>query len=199
MVNKGAANRAYECGASQRADDALNELNIRFRENGFGYQFENGEFIRVDDQYVHAEVVKPALALLAEPGFEKANEEFMTAHKHYRTGDTKDAVVAANRAFESTLKAICEKKRWPYEKGARASDLVSVVRKAGLFPEQLDNGLDSYVSMMKTGLPGFRNKAGGHGEAPKAPRAPDYFASYAIHLTESNILLAINAYRALKK
>ncbi|HEV2545753.1 MAG TPA: hypothetical protein VGU20_00290 [Stellaceae bacterium] len=107
MAAHGARNQREACGATQDADDALAEINDRFRENAFGYEFRNGEIIRIDDQYVHAQVVRPALALLAEPGFEKANEEFMTAHRHYREGKAKDAVVAANRAFESTLKAIC--------------------------------------------------------------------------------------------
>src|SRR5258706_9305833 len=33
---------------SMEPDDAINELNIRFREHGIGYQFESGEIIRVD-------------------------------------------------------------------------------------------------------------------------------------------------------
>ena len=90
----------YQYGVEQSAESALIEINARFRENGFGYQYENGEIIRVDDQYVHAEIVRPALQLLSQKGFEKAEEEFMTAHRHYRGGEYKDAVVAANRAYE---------------------------------------------------------------------------------------------------
>lgn len=183
-----------ELNATQRADDAIEEINTRFREHAFGYQFENGDIIRIDDQVVHAEIVKPALHLLAQPGFEKANENFMTAHRHYRAGETKDAVVAANRAFESALKAICKARGWSYADGDRAAELVTIVRQNGLFPDFLDKGLDTYVSMMKTGLPGVRNNAGGHGEGPEAPRSPEYFAGYAIHLTAANILLAINAH-----
>lgn len=46
------------------ADDAIEDLNYRFRANGCGYQYANGEIVRVDSQLIHAEVVKPALALL---------------------------------------------------------------------------------------------------------------------------------------
>jgi len=195
-INAEISRRQYH--TSQRADDALEEINIRFRESGFGYQYENGEIIKIDDQFVHAEIVKPALALLAKRGFEKANDEFMDAHKHYRAGDAKDAIVAANRAFESTLKAICKLKRWQYPEGATAGELVTTVRKNGLFPDYLDKGLNSYVAMMKTGLPGVRNNAGGHGGAPDTPEVPIYMAAYAIHLTAANILLAINAYEKIK-
>ena len=32
----------------------------------------------------------------------------MRAHGHYRSGEMKDAVIDANNAFESTLKAVCK-------------------------------------------------------------------------------------------
>ena len=178
----------------QHPDDALVEINTRFREHAFGYEYANGEIIRIDDQFVHAEVVKPTLQLLLEPGFEKANEDFMTAHRHLRENKPKDAIVAANRAFEATLKAICKARGWTYPNGARASDLVTVVRKAGLFPGHLGAGLDTYISMLKTGLPNVRNNAGAHGDAPDAPAVQDHLATYAIHLTAANILLVVKAH-----
>ncbi|MBU6445539.1 MAG: HEPN domain-containing protein, partial [Alphaproteobacteria bacterium] len=195
MRDQGHDYAQHNYAAEQTAEDALQEINDRFRENGFGYQFENGEIIRIDDQYVHAEIVRPALQFLSGKGFEKANEEFMTAHRHYRAGEFKDAIVAANRAYEATLKAICDTRGWKYEKGARASDLVTLVRKSGLFPDYLDEGLNTYVAMMKTGLPGLRNNAGGHGESSKAPKVPSYLAAHAIHLTAANILLLIEAHK----
>ncbi|NJL59598.1 MAG: hypothetical protein HC887_08105 [Desulfobacteraceae bacterium] len=45
-------------------DDAIDELNSRFKEHGVGYQYESGELIRVDSQFLHAEAVKPTLNLL---------------------------------------------------------------------------------------------------------------------------------------
>ena len=52
--------------SSKIADEAIRELISRFLEHGVGYQFEQGEVIRVDSQFVHSEVVKPALNLLGE-------------------------------------------------------------------------------------------------------------------------------------
>src|ERR1700730_9545592 len=49
--------------------EGLVELNDRFLGAGVGYQFENGQIIRVDSQCVHAEVVKEALRLLCDPEF----------------------------------------------------------------------------------------------------------------------------------
>jgi hypothetical protein len=72
-------------------DKAVFELNARFREHGIGYQYESGEIIRIDSQLIHAEVVKPTLALLAAKEYAGANAEFLKAFEHYRKGDTKES------------------------------------------------------------------------------------------------------------
>jgi hypothetical protein len=183
-------------GMNVSALAAITELNQRFREHGLGYEFANGEIIRIDSQFIHAEAVRPVLALLKEKPFLKANEEFMTAHRHYRGGNYKGSVVAANRAFETTLKTICAQRGWKFGSGDRASELITVVRNNGLFPAYLSKGLDSYIAALKTGLPGVRNSAGGHGAEPNEPPVPEYIARYALHLAASNILLAVEAFKA---
>lgn len=77
-------------GAHQRVVDAIEEINARFEQHSVGYQFENGQIIRVDSKLTHAEIIKPALVLLTAPLFSKANEDFMTAHRHYRAKEFKD-------------------------------------------------------------------------------------------------------------
>ena len=53
---------AVESGIEQDPDDAVEELNHRFKEHAIGYQYLEGELVRVDSQFAHAEIVKPALA-----------------------------------------------------------------------------------------------------------------------------------------
>lgn len=81
-------------GVLQKPDDAIAELNFRFKESGIGYQFESAELIRVDSQYLHSEVVKPVLYLLGkDKKYAGANDEFLSAHEHYTivTSDIKNA------------------------------------------------------------------------------------------------------------
>jgi AbiJ N-terminal domain 4 len=47
--------------ADQIADAAIKELNARFLEHGIGYEYSDGQIIRVDNQLTHAEIVKPVL------------------------------------------------------------------------------------------------------------------------------------------
>ena len=61
-------------------DEAINELNYRFREHGVGYQYESGRIIKIDSQFIHSEAIKPALIMLSNPMYKGANEEFLKAH-----------------------------------------------------------------------------------------------------------------------
>jgi hypothetical protein len=176
-------------GATQTGQSAIEEINERFRQHGLGYAYQSGEIIRVDSTFIHAEMIKPTLLVLSSELYQKADEDFRAAHRHYRAGEWQAAIVAANRAFESTLKAICHRREWPVPKGARASELIKTVVSNGLLPSYLDTGLVAYVSMLKTGLPGVRNEAGGHGSAPADLPVMEHLAGYAINLTAANIVL----------
>jgi hypothetical protein len=111
-----------ERGATEDPAEGVLELNERFLRAGIGYQFENGEVVRVDSQYVHAEVVKDALRLLHAPGFEGANDEFLKAHRHLREGNHRDCNTAALRAMENALKVICDARGWVYHPKADRSE-----------------------------------------------------------------------------
>jgi hypothetical protein len=177
----------------EKRDSAIDELNQRFRMVGVGYQFEGHQLLRMDSTVAHGEIVKPALVLLGGKGFEEADRQYRDAHAHYRRGEYPQAVTEAGKAFESALKAICASKGWEYEKGARATDLVKIAVKNGLFPEWLESGLTAYVAMMKTGLPTVRNELGPHGTAPKAEPVRAYLARYALNMSASNMLLVAEA------
>ena len=185
------------CGIKVNAAEAIGELNERFRRAGVGYRFEDGKIIRVDSELIHSEVVQPALRYLHQQGFEGPREEFMKAHAHYRAGEMKDAITNANNAFESTLKAICDRRQWKYQRGARASDLLKVIRKNGLLPSYLDTSFNQLVSTLKSGLPRVRGEEGGHGQGATPRKTPDYVAAYALHLAAANILFLAEAHEAM--
>ena len=156
-----------------------------------------GKIIRVDSELIHSEVVKPALRYLNEPGFEGPLDEFMRAQGHYRSGEIEDAITDANNAFESTLKVICDKREWKYPSGARASDLLNIVRNEGLFPSYLDNSFNQFYATLKSGLPKLRGEEGAHGQGPEPRRTPEYMGSYALHLAAANILFLVEAYKTM--
>ena len=186
-----ARHRGIKLGAS----DAIAELNERFRRAGAGYRFEAGQIIRIDSELVHSEVVRPALQFLQQAGFEGPRDEFLKAYAHYRASEMKDAIVNANNAFESTLKAICDQRKWKYQNGARASDLLKTVRDNGLFPDYLDKSFDQLAATLKSGLPKVRGEEGGHGQGARRKNTPHYVAAYALHLAAAKILFLAYAHR----
>lgn len=190
---------AYEQSQSnikQDADDAIEELNHRFREHSVGYQFVGGQIVRVDSEYLHHETVRPALTLLQDVRFQGPTDEFLRAHEHYRKGNHQEAINEALKAFESTMKTICAKRRWPLKGTETASQLIQVILDKGLVPAYLQTQFAGLRQVLEAGVPTVRNKTSGHGAGETPIVVPDYLAAYALHVAASNIVLLVEAYKA---
>lgn len=193
ILGKLADYQRNQLGIEQNSEEALTELNHRFRESGFGFQYESGQLIRMDSEYSHEEIVKPALRILKGSKFAGPQQEFLQAHRHYRAGEYSQAITEAAKAFESTLKTVCDIKGWEYEKGARASDLLKRVRAEGLWPDFLDASFDQLLATLNSGLPKVRNEQGAHGQGAEVRIVPDYVAAYSLHLAAAKIRLITEA------
>ena len=174
-------------------DEAINELNYRFREHGVGYQYKSGKIIKVDSEFIHSEVVKPAMSFLFDPIYKGANEEFLKAHEHYRKGRYKECLNECLKAFESCLKIICQNRRWNYNEKDTANRLIEIVFKHNLIDPFMMSHFTALRSTLESGVPTVRNNQAAHGQGPKEIVVPEYIASYILHLTASNILLLAKA------
>lgn len=154
----------YDLDTNALVDKAVEELNYRFKQHNLGYEFVNGEIIRIDNKMIHQEIVKPALRLLYEEGFDGAEDEFRKAFEYRRKGDNKNAILVAGKSFESTMKTICDKKNYTYDKAKDTAE---------------------------TGLPVVRNKTSGHGQGSTIEQISDEFAEYALNLAATNIVLLV--------
>jgi hypothetical protein len=146
--------------------DAIDELNSRLLEHSVGYEFVIGtspQFIRRDSEHLHKEAVIPALRLLHEQGFAGADEEYRKAHDHYRNGDYKECLNECLKAFESTMKTICTKKKWAFKPTDTASALIDACLKNGLLPSFMQAHLGTVKSALESAIPTVRNKVSGHG------------------------------------
>jgi hypothetical protein len=184
--------------SQQRPDDAIAELNARFREQGVGFQYESGQLVRVDSQIIHTEVVKPALLFLSEKSFKGANQEFLSAHEHYRNGKFKECLNDCLKAFESTMKSICVKRSWAHQPTDTAKALLDVLFREGLVPSFMQSHFTGLRSTLEAGVPTIRNKLGGHGQGTSEVAVPEFIAAYALHLTATNILFLVQAEKGLK-
>lgn len=171
------------------ADNAINELNARFKEAGIGYQFESGEIVKVDSQFLHSDVVKPTVQLLGKNTiFQGVNDEFLSAHEHYRHQHYKECLNDCLKAFESLMKAIHTKRGWDFNQNDTSKKLINGCLTNGLIPEYMQNEFSSLRSLLESGIPTIRNKEGGHGQGHEVTTVPEHLASYALHLTASTLL-----------
>jgi len=188
------------CYTSKTApDEAIQELNDRFRQHGVGYSFEPSlhKIVRIDSQFTHAEVVKPALSILAEKRFRAANEEFAKAHQHYREGRYQECIADCLKAFESTMKVICATHKWRFDSGDTAKALIKTCFDHELIPGYLEAQLASLRTLLESGVPTVRNKTSGHGQGESYRTIPRHLAAYALHLTASNILFLSECQREM--
>ncbi len=187
--------RSYD--ASKIADNAIDEVNNRFKEHGVGYQYVEGEIIRVDSELLHVETVKPALKLLNDKMYKGAQEEYLSAYKHYQSGKNKEALADCLKSFESTMMAICDKREWIYPKEATANKLIKVCFENELIPSFWQSQLTSLQNLLTSSIPTGRNKLGGHGQGSKSVKVPDYLVAYMLHMTASTLVFLIEAEKKL--
>ncbi len=187
-------------GCAYIANLAIEKLNNRFREHGVGYQYESDQIIRVDSQLIHSEVVQPALSmLLSDPIYKGTNAEFLNAHEHYRKQRYKECLNDCLKAFESCLKAICDQRRWNYNKKKdTAKRLIAIVFDKKLIPQSMQSHFTGLRSMLESGVPPLRNHLAGHGQGSQVVSVPEFIAAYALHLTAANILLLARAHDETK-
>jgi hypothetical protein len=188
-----------------KAKQAIEDLNIRFKEHATGYQFISNELIRTDSQILHSEAVVPALRLLNQNGYEGAEREFLNAHEAYRHGDIINAITECHKSFESTMRSIIHKRGWKYdcndnatEKSedkaktkANASRLIQICFENNLLPEHFNSQITSLRTLLESSIPTIRNKNGSHGDGIEIKKIPASLASYMLHITASTILFLI--------
>ena len=183
--------------ASEIADEAIEELNSRFQEHGVGFQFIDGEIIRIDSKLIHAEVVKPALLLLHKKEYAGAQAEFLKAHEHYRHGNSKEALIECLKAMESTMKAICSKRKWQYPPTATCSTLIQICIDNGLIPTFWTQHFSALRSTLESGVPTARNKLGGHGQGASVVTVPGHIAAYVLHMTAACLVFLVESEKVL--
>ncbi len=100
----------------------------------------------------------------------------------------------ALKAFESTMKAICDKNGWSYPGTAAAKHLIEIVLDNELVPRYMQSHFTALRSTLEAGLPTVRNKNSGHGQGTIPREVPEYFAGYALHLAATNIVFLVEAH-----
>lgn len=180
----------------QKFDGAVTELNARFREYGIACQYENGNIVRIESQFIDTEVVQPALALLGAEEYADANAAVLKALEHYRKDETTECLNECLKAFECTMKVICTKRKWAFKPRDTAKELIDVCLKNGLTPPLIHSHIRGVRATLARGIPTIRNRLPGHGQQVQLIDVPSHYAGYMLHLTAATILFLIKSEKA---
>lgn len=178
---------------SRTPEGATKELNELFKIYRIGYQLLDGKIVRVDSEYLHNETIKKVVNVLSEFHFDGPIKEFQQALDHHRRNEPENALNWANRAFESTMKAICDEMDWKYPSKATAGDLIPVITK-NLLPPYFNPQLGGTKTLLEA-LPAVRGQIATHGDGKTKKKIPTYVTSYAIHQAATTIVLLVDAYK----
>ncbi len=138
-----------------------------------------------DSQVEHAEIIEPTLTLLTGGDFKSANDEFFAALTDYRKGDYGDCLTECASSFESVMKIICARKKWPFKQTDTASDLLKIVRP--------NTNLDSFFDQPLMIIATLRNRIStAHGAGTQVKNPPRHLARYAVNAAAAAILLLVD-------
>jgi HEPN domain-containing protein len=178
---------------------AIDDLNTLMAYYALGYEViltqevPLFQVMRKDRQFTHSEVVKPTLRLLAEPGFEHAEKQFLDAHREFQMGQYDDAITDAEASVETVLKIVLG-----VEEG-NAKDLLKKASEEGYFPPFMTDSLNQWINLFLE-LPAIRNRLGdAHGKGKRTDDAElKRFARLAINLAATHIGFIVDEYQRRK-
>lgn len=179
--------------------EAINELNLRFRQHSLGYECTNGEIIPKSNAMIHQAVIKPVLKLLTDERFRGAEEEYLTAFEHLKAGNNKDAILNAGKAFESTIKVICVNLGYSFQKNDAAKALVETLKNNQFFPAYLESSLNHLCAIIEEGAPVVRNKESGHGQGAEVRSVNNEYVEYVLNTVASNIVFMYRLFESRTK
>lgn len=181
------------------AEDAIAEINARFRQHNLGYELVNGQIIRKDSELLVQETIAPAFSLLRDKRFSSAEDEMQKAFRFRRDGENAEAILNAAKAFESVMKVICSEMGYEYDAGKdTAKNLIAHLEKNAFYPPSLNTHIANIRTTLESALPTVRNKKSGHGAGTASTYISDAFADYALHLAATNIVFLVDLFNEKK-
>lgn len=178
------------CVDEERRSDEIAQINALMLEDGFGFQFVDGNIIEIGTEFIHKEVVVPVLGLLTEAKYNTVNEEFRKAHSEYRHGDYEDSIHDCCNAFESMMKIIANEQGWSeITEKSTVSSLVNAIFIHKFIPAYMAQEFTGLRTILESGINTIRNKAGGHGQGSNPRNIEKHVAEFQLNQTAAVLKL----------
>jgi len=173
---------AFHAQVASRAGSSLQiMLNSILEEEGSPWRMFDGRAYLVDSRYVDA-LKTNAADEMKRQGWLGAHEEFADARSHLLAGEADDAIQKANRAFESSLQSLLNRK------GGTAGDLLKLMlRDTALLDAIPEAARKAMVGQVLQGLPTLRHNLGGHGQGDSPVEVPRSYGNLSLNLAAAYI------------
>lgn len=161
------------------------EINQAFSIFKQPWRVADGSIFKIDSDFLADEVLAQTSELLRQSRFFGPLEEFRSAREAYTAGAISDAIINANKALESTMKAITG-----IDKG-KPNELIRKVIKSGFIPSYWEGFLTSFEDILQA-VPIQRHQPGAaHGQGQAVVEFPFSLGELVLHLTGSLIVFLI--------
>lgn len=186
--------RVYEFLGTQDGQAYRKKINEILESHRCPWRLQDGQFFKLDSDFIGAELAVGAHEALVSNNFEGAAEEYAKARQELSTGNVKDAIADACKSVESVLKVLTG------EKHINSDKLLQKFMEMGFLndlPEEVRGGV---VRQVLTAVPFLRNKLGGHGQGAFVINVPVVYGELAVQLAAAvhNFLIAKHIERAPK-
>lgn len=162
------------------------KVNQIFEQHDCPWRLSDGEFFKLDADFVGARLAADAHDNLAANQFVGAADEFAKARENLAAGQVRDAIFYAGHSFESVMKVIAR------VDNASADALIKELSAQGLFDDPPEAARSGFRDQVLKSLPFLRNKLGGHGQGASVVAIPAVYGDLAIQLAVAlqNFLIA---------
>jgi len=161
------------------------KTNQIFDLHGCLWRLSDGEFFKLDTDFMGARLSAEAHEALAVNRFDGAADEYAKARQFLGTGETREAIFYAGHSFESVMKVLTGTE-------GNADRLIKQLGAAGYFDDLPEGARAGFAEQVLKTLPNLRNKLGGHGQGAAVVSIPPIYAELAVQLAAvfHNFLLA---------
>ena len=177
--------------SSEEQLEVQRKLNDILEQENTGWILCDGQFYRIDSQFLSESVLNRVCELLDTQDYRGPLDEFERAREHLQAANYREAIHCASSAFESLMKII------ENQNERTANSLIQGLREIGFYrgmPEDIEKHFGEKVL---SGVPFLRNKLGGHGQGMDVVVPPREFAELTVHLAGSLLVFLIRRKLAL--
>jgi hypothetical protein len=150
------------------------------------WRIADGEFFKLDADFMGARLTADAHDGLAANRFSGAAHEYAKARQELASGDVKDGIHHSAKSVESVMKVMTG------GQNANADQLIKLMLNQNYFDDLPAGVREGFAQQVMKTLPFLRNKLAGHGQGAEAIDIPPVYGELALQLaaTFHNFLIS---------